>query len=58
MLSTFLLFINSIADCVNRAKCHCQSHCFGDCFEMSIDVIQSQTEYIQRRFTNSDFESL
>ena len=58
MLRQFLQFLDSIADCVSRVKCHCQSHCFGDCFEMSVDVIQRQTEFIQRRFTNRDFDSL
>ena len=36
-------FINSIVDCFNRAKCHCHSHCFDDCFEMSVDVIEHKS---------------
>ncbi len=44
-------YIASLADCLNRVVCKCHSHCCSDCFDISIDVLQKNTEELRRQFT-------
>ena len=44
-------FIASLADCLNRVVCSCHSHCCSDCFDISIDVLQKNTEVLRRQFS-------
>ena len=44
-------FIASLTDCLNRVVCSCHSHCCSDCFDISIDVLQKNTEVLRRQFT-------
>ena len=46
-------FIASLTDCLNRVVCSCHSHCCSDCFDISIDVLQKNTEVLRRRFTQT-----
>ena len=48
--------IDSQFDCCNRAACKCRSHCFDDCFDMSLDVVRKQTESIIRTFSRINVE--
>jgi hypothetical protein len=48
--------IDSLFDCCNRAACKCRSHCFDDCFDMSVDVVRKQTERITRTFSTFNVE--
>ena len=44
-------FIQSLADCLNRIVCKCHTHCCSDCFDISIDVLQKNSEVVKRQFT-------
>ena len=49
-------FITSLTDSLNRVVCRCHSHCCSDCFDISIDVLQKNTQLIRRQFTQ-DFRN-
>ena len=46
-------FIQSLADCLNRIVCKCHTHCCSDCFDISIDVLQKNSEVVKRQFTQT-----
>ena len=46
-------FIQSLADCLNRIVCKCHTHCCSDCFDISIDVLQKNSEVVKRQFSQT-----
>ena len=44
-------FIASLTDCLNRVVRSCHSHCCSGCFDISIDVLHTNTEVLRRQFT-------
>ena len=36
-----------------KQTCSCHSHCCSDCFDISIDVLQKNSEVLKRQFTQT-----
>ena len=45
--------IDTISECLSRVACKCHSHCCDDCFDISIDVLQKNSELLRRQFTTN-----